>query len=88
MPGPGTARKQFPADRPSIIFVKVPPQWRSEPRPVSDILYEVAQKFLRDTGRVVSVKYFTSHIVWYDGAITHVQAFKEFSNPNNRFDPI
>jgi hypothetical protein len=81
------ARKQFPPDRASIIFVKVPPQWRSEPLPVSDILYEVAKDFLRGTGRIVSVKYFTSRIVWNNGAITHVHAFKEFSNPANRIDP-
>jgi len=82
-----SARKQFPSDLPSIIFVKVPSSWRSLPRPVSDILYEVAHKFLRTTGRVVSVKYYTSRIFWGDGAVTHIQAFKECSNPQNRFDP-
>jgi hypothetical protein len=82
-----SARKQFPPDFPSIIFVKIPSRWRDFPQPVTDILYEVASEFLRQTGRIVSVKYYTSRIVWRDGAVTHVQAFKEFSNPGNRFDP-
>jgi hypothetical protein len=81
------ARKQFPAECPSIVFVKLPSQWRNEPSPVRDILYEVAMEFLRGTGRIVSVKYYTSRIVWRDGAVTYIQAFKEYSNPNNRFDP-
>jgi hypothetical protein len=77
------ARKQFPPDVPSIVFMKVPSQWRDIPQ---QILYEVAAEFLRGTGRIVSVKYYTSRIVWRDGAVDHVQAFKEFSNPRNRFD--
>jgi hypothetical protein len=81
------ARKQFPADRPSIIFVKVPPNWRSFPMPVSDILAEVANAFLRGTRRIVSVKYFTTLIEWKDGAVTHTHRFKEYSNAANRFDP-
>jgi hypothetical protein len=83
----GTARKQFPPDLPSIVFMKVPSQWRDIPQPVTDVLYEVAAEFLRGTGRIVSVKYYTSRIVWRGGALTHVQSFKEFSNPRNRFDP-
>jgi len=81
------ARKQFPNNLPSIIFVKVPPNWRSFPVPVSDILADVAREFLRGTGRIVSIKYFTSLIAWKDGALTHIQMFKEYSNPGNRFDP-
>jgi hypothetical protein len=81
-----TARKQFPANYPSIVFVKVPPQWGRFPAPVNDILAQVAQEFMRGTGRIVSVKYFTSYIVWRDGGVTHTHRFKEYSNPANRFD--
>ena len=81
------ARKQFPPDLPSVIFVKVPSQWGELQQHATDVLYNVAEKFLRGTARVVSVKYYTSRIIWRDGAITYIQAFKELSNPNNRFDP-
>lgn len=80
------ARTQFPENRPSIIFMKVPHRWFEEPiHGVS--LNSIAETFLRETGRIVSVKFYVSHIGYRDKAISHDLTFKEISNPNNRFDP-
>jgi hypothetical protein len=87
------ARTQFPGRRPSIVFMKVPPRWLIEhDGPVGTVkvlLTNVANKFLRSTGRVVSVKYYVSLIHWEAGHVTHIQAFEEINNHNaaNRFDP-
>jgi hypothetical protein len=83
------ARSQFPKDRPSIVFVKVPPHWLVDRPNIKFILTNVANEFLRGTGRIVSVKYYVSFIHWENGAVTHIQAFQEINNTNalNRFDP-
>ena len=79
------ARTQFLKDRPSIIFMKVPHRWFEEPiHSVS--LNSIAETFLRGTGRIVSVKFYVSHIGYRDKALRHDHAFKDISNPNNRFD--
>jgi hypothetical protein len=54
--------------------------------PLAQGFYFSATPFMRGTGRIVSVKYFTSYIVWRDGGVTHTHRFKEYSNPANRFD--
>jgi hypothetical protein len=80
------ARRQFPKGRPSIIFVKVPPRWILQPAQGLSS-NGIAEKFLSGTGRIVSVKFYFSKIIYVDNAlIRHDHAFKEISNPNNRFD--
>jgi hypothetical protein len=83
------ARGQFPRNKPSIVFVKVPPRWVSNNSNMKAILTKIANDFLRGTGRVVSVKYYVSHIQWEDGHVLHIQAFHEINNHHetNRFDP-
>jgi hypothetical protein len=78
-------RKQFPKDRPSIIFVKVPARW-FENLSIALLLMDIAGDFLRQTGRIVSIEFYTSHVVHTNGMLGHSQGFKETSNPNNRFD--
>jgi hypothetical protein len=80
------ARKQFPNDRPSIIFVKVPARWLKQSSPGVS-LNGIAEKFLSGTGRIVSVKFYFSDIVYAGNMLTHDHVFKEISNPRNRFDP-
>jgi hypothetical protein len=82
----GEARKQFPPDRPSAIFVKVPSRWLSQHKK-GDELIEIAKKFLAGTGRIVSVKFYTCGISYAGGFINRLQSVKEISNPKNRFDP-
>ena len=75
------ARTKFPKDRPSIIFMKVPQRWFEEPgRGVS--LINIAETFLRGTGRIVSVKFYVSYIGYRDKALRQDHAFKEISNPD------
>ena len=52
------ARQQFPKDRPSVVFVKVPPRWLADQSEMKSHLTVIANEFLRGTGRVVSVKYY------------------------------
>jgi len=83
------ARGQFPTDKPSIVFVKVPPRWVGDDSNMKAILTKIANDFLRGTGRVVSVKYYVSNIQWEAGRVLHIQAFHEINNNYdiNRFDP-
>ena len=78
------ARKQLP-DRPGIIFVKVPSHWIEE-QDAGQELNDIALDFLRGTGRIVSVKYYISRLIYRKGTLIHDHAFREISNPNNRFD--
>lgn len=79
------ARKQFPGDKPSIVFVKVPSRWLTELDKGLE-MRAIATRFLRGTGRIVSVKFYTMGLHYKDGEMTTVLAFDEISNPNNRFD--
>jgi hypothetical protein len=79
------ARSQFPPDRPSAIFVKIPPKW-VEQLDTTIATLEVGRRFLRGTGRIVSIKFYVQHSSYAKGTITHSHGFKEISNPNNRFD--
>jgi hypothetical protein len=79
------ARGQFPKDRPSIIFMKVPQRWLEQAK-IGKSLNEIAIEFLRGTGRIVSVEFYVEELIWRDGLTTHNLMFTEISNPNNRFD--
>lgn len=79
------AREQLPSDRPSIAFVKVPQHWIDDPANAIE-LENIASEYLRNTGRLVSIKYYVSDIVYGDQISNHVMRFREISNPRNRFD--
>jgi hypothetical protein len=79
------ARTQFPKDRPSIIFLKVPDRWIEQPL-FGASLNDIAVQFLRGTGRIVSVKFYFSRTIYRDKMLKHEHVFKEISNPKNRFD--
>jgi hypothetical protein len=81
-----SARDQFPKDKPSVIFVKVPQHWFARPGMTAD-LRKVARDFLRGTGGIVSVKYYVSHVTFVNQQTVHRHAFDEIDNPNNRFPP-
>jgi hypothetical protein len=61
------ARTQFPRDRPSIIFLKVPDRWIEQPL-FGASLNEIAVQFLRGTGRIVSVKFYFSRSIYRNKA--------------------
>jgi len=54
---------------------------------VAVALMDIARDFFRQTGRIVSIKYYMSDLVYRNGMLGHAHGFKELSNPNNRFDP-
>ncbi len=80
------ARTQFPKERPSAIFVKVPPSWLDDLSVARELL-TVGREFLRETGRIVSVKFYVTHLTYGDGKLIHAHVFKELSNAGNRFNP-
>jgi hypothetical protein len=80
------ARKQFPADKPCAIFIKIPSRWLEQVQTAIDLM-DIARKFLRGTRRVVSVKLYSQFIGYREGTLTHSHGFKEISNPTNRFEP-
>lgn len=80
-----SGRDQLPSNEPGFIFMKVPPRWLQEPQ-FSETLRQTTWEFLRGTGRVVSVKYFSSIFRRQAGASALFQTFTEVSNPMNRFD--
>jgi hypothetical protein len=77
------ARKQLPADRPGIIFVKTPPKWLEQSDFISMIVNESKALFARSQ-RIVSVKFYTSPNSVGGGYIKQEHAFKELSNPVTR----
>jgi hypothetical protein len=78
------ARKQLPDSMPGIVFVKVPPRWIVDATSV-DTMLRVARSFLRTTRRVVSVKFYSSPIVFSNNVLRHDHAYKEVSNPSTDF---
>jgi hypothetical protein len=60
--------EQLPRDRPGIAFIKMPPKWLKEVG-FERITTEVANDFLRQTRRIVSVKYYVSTVTYTDGMV-------------------
>jgi len=85
------ANKQLPKTRPCFIFVKVPRFWLDDAKFSTDMI-DVADKFLRRTGRVVSVKYYTASVTYsrdvFREQVGEVIAYREHSNPNHKFKKL
>jgi hypothetical protein len=79
------ARTQLPQNEPGIIFVKLPSQWIAAPEFARQTT-EIANAFLRGTGRVVSVKYYVAHFLFTGGTLGQGHVFKEITNQKHRFD--
>jgi hypothetical protein len=83
-----TARKNnLPADKPGIIFVKVPQRWLQN-EAVRSAMRQAIDGFLRNTGRVVSVVVYTvasSKLEDRDMVLMR-HSFLEYANPSHRFD--
>ncbi len=78
------ARGQLPAGRPGIIFMKVPQHWITDPA-VAAAMVSVGRDFLRNTDRVVSIKFYVSHLSTVGGVVRHLHAFRELTNEASRF---
>ena len=79
------ARGQLPPDQAGIIFIKVPQRWIESPDTAAAMI-ATARDFLATTGRVVSVKFYVSHLEIGNGMVAHRHAFRELTNGTNRFD--
>lgn len=79
------AKKQLPPDCPGIIFVKVPSAayWAEG---FQGELSRAAIEFLRNTQRVVSIKYYVAPLQFREGRMSHTHAFMEITNPEHKFN--
>jgi hypothetical protein len=80
----GKARKQLPDHRPGIIFIKVPKSW------VADVamavqMVDIGLRFMRNTDRIVSIKFYVSLLETRDNMVMHRHAYKEITNEASRF---
>lgn len=78
--------RNLPKDKPGIIFMKVPQHWFGTPDMAAQ-LDKVAADFLRNTQRVVSIKFYVSHYSFQPGWTLHQHAYREITNPRTRFAP-
>lgn len=81
-----SGRQQLPPGKPGFLFVKVPQRWFFSPG-FGELSERVAYEFMRGTGRVVSVKFYSQvfSIESVGGVQSH--AFAEFSNPKFATNP-
>ena len=77
-------RKKLPADRPGIIFVKVPQRWIVDVENAAAMV-EAGRKFLRNTDRIVAVTFYVSHLETRDNVVMHRHALRELTNETSRF---
>jgi hypothetical protein len=77
------ARSQLSRDRPGIIFVKMPAHWLDNSASVIAFVVE-AEKFLRNTGRVVSVKFYSPMRVIQNNMVAALMRFREVTNRSHR----
>jgi hypothetical protein len=77
------ARTQLPEDRPSLVFVKVPQNWIDDIEVVK-ALETIAIDFFRNTDRVVSIKFYVSHLELTNQGVHHRHAIREITNCNSR----
>ena len=78
------ARKQLPPDRPGVIFVKVPQTWTEDVR-IANAFVAVGSEFFRTTNRVVSIKFYVSHLETKNEMVSHRHAFREITNTESKF---
>jgi len=75
---------QFPPNKPSIVFLKVPQTWLSREyggAPIQEALKKAAFRFLGATTRVVSIKYFFRNLVFTShGLVFPTYEYLEFAN--------
>ncbi len=81
----GKARRQLPDNRPGIVLIKFPADWREIDGHV-DILASAANEFCRSSSRIVSVVFYTAPMAFDGVNMTLGHQFMELHNRNNKFD--
>lgn len=84
-----SAAKQVPADKPAIVFLRLPGSWLQDLE-LKDAAEAAAASLFRNNKRVVSLIYFWEEWQKLDnGALLRLAKFRELGNPDSRyFDPI
>jgi hypothetical protein len=80
--------QNLPHSRPGMIFARLPQKWIEDETGHQRVV-EVTSEFLRNTTRIVSVKYYTSfvgEVEEFPDQIVETLAWYEITNPHNRFD--
>ena len=78
------ARKQLPDNRPCIIFMKVPQSW-IEDVAVAVAMEGIGRELMRNTDRIVSIKFYVSLLEARNNMLIHRHAFREITNEASRF---
>jgi hypothetical protein len=78
-------RTQLPPDRPGAIFLKVPQSWVAETATAAEMVSE-GQRFFRNTDRIISVKFYVSHLTIGNGMVMHRHAVREITNERSKFN--
>src|SRR5208283_4385964 len=76
-------RKKLPADRPGIIFVKVPQRCIVEAENAAAMV-DAGRKFLRNTDRIVAITFYVSHLETRDNMVMYRHALRELTNETSR----
>lgn len=84
-------KRQLPKTRPGVIFIKVPRPWLDQSFAVG--LEQLTDRFLAQTGRVVSVIYYTAQVIVErvptgGELIRELIQYNEYPNPHHRFPKL
>jgi hypothetical protein len=80
------SRTQLPANKPGMLLVKVPQNWMNKYL-YAQLMADSARRFLvRDSERIVSVKFYIAPFEEKDGDVSQTHKFMELANTRNRFD--
>jgi hypothetical protein len=78
-------RTQLPPNRPGVIFLKVPQSWVADTAIAAEMVSE-GQRFFRNTDRIISVKFYVSHLSIGNGVVLHRHAVREITNECSEFN--
>ena len=75
------ARRQLPSKQPGIVFLKLPPSWIDTPN-FAPQAAQIATNVMRNSSRVVSVKYYVAPFFFQDGWLGQGHRFMEITSPH------
>ena len=80
-------KRNLPADKPGMIFIKVPKTWLAT-ADLQNQITTVVDAFLRGTGRIVAVTIYAPIVdILTDSPLIRTRhRFEEYANPKHRFN--
>ena len=83
-----SAKKQLPERLPGIIFIKIPRHWLNDEK-FATKMQNLSERFLARSPWVVSIKYYTTSVVWERDAsggenTGEIVAFREHTNDHHQ----